>query len=199
MEEANQILSLFKTDREKAFDLLYNTYYEVLYLYANQLVNDPSAAKDIVQDVFISFWIQKRYQKPRLTLPNYLYQSVRFTSLNFVRNRNRRQEIQGDILKESVPEEAINIPIQQQADEYAILYEAINRLPEDRKRIFLMVFVDELKYQEVADQLNISINTVKTQLQRSLKQLRDTLEDHYLPSILLLFFKKNIFPVTRFE
>ena len=66
------------------------------------------------------------------------------------------------------------------------MYKVIDLLPEERRNVFLLVFVEGMSYQEVADQLQISKNTVKTQLSRSLKFLRETLKDRY--NAFLLFF-----------
>ena len=81
-----------------------------------------------------------------------------------------------------------------QEDEQAeieILYLTINLLPPERRRIFMMVYAEGKKYKEVADQLQISINTVRTQLTRSLKFLREKLGEQEF-TILLFFFKKSI-------
>ena len=74
--------------------------------------------------------------------------------------------------------------------EIDVLYFAINQLPPERRRIFMMVYAEGKKYKEVAEHLQISINTVRTQLSRSLKFLREKLEGHMF-TILLLCFRKS--------
>ena len=74
--------------------------------------------------------------------------------------------------------------------EIDVLYFAINQLPPERRRIFMMVYAEGKKYKEVAEHLQISINTVRTQLSRSLKFLREKLEGHMF-TILLLYFRKS--------
>lgn len=82
------------------------------------------------------------------------------------------------------------LPDKGDADMLEIVYRMIDLLPEERRNVFLMVFVEDMSYQEVADQLQISKNTVKTQLSRSLKFLRDTLKERYNSFLLYFLLKK---------
>lgn len=74
-------------------------------------------------------------------------------------------------------------------EEIELLYSVINELPPERRRVFMMICAEGKKYQEVADQLQISVNTVRTQLTRSLKFLREKLEKQMF-TILLFLYKK---------
>ena len=80
--------------------------------------------------------------------------------------------------------------MEEEVDVMAEVYKTIDLLPEDRKRIFLMLFVEGRSYQEIADALQISKNTVKTQLSRALGFLRNLLKDKYIPFLLLIIDKK---------
>lgn len=184
MGKADSILQMFKVAEKKAFQLLYDTYYETLVLFANQVTGDSQAAEDIVQDCLVKFWISKRYRTLEFGLDKYIFQAVKFSSLNYVRGDKRKKNLHEHVIlemmsgEEEVEDENVEI--------LEVVYKVIDLLPEERRNVFLLVFVEGKSYQEVADQLQISKNTVKTQLSRSLKFLRETLKDKY--NAFLLFF-----------
>lgn len=184
MDKAETILNMFKVAEKEAFQLLYSSYYETLVLFANQIIDDSQAAEDIVQDCLVKFWISKRYRTLESGLDKYIFQAVKFSSLNYVRGDRRKKNLHENVIREMMSEE--DLPEEENVEILEMVYKVIDLLPEERRHIFLMVFVDGMSYQEVADQLQISKNTVKTQLSRSLKFLRDTLKDRY--NAFLLFF-----------
>ncbi len=188
MSKAETILNLFKEDEKKAFQLLYDTYYETLVLFANQITNDSEAAEDIVQECLVDFWFTKRYKTLLSGLDKYVFQAVKFSSLNYLRGDRRKKTLHEKASREVPVEE--EIPDEEEVAILEMVYRAIELLPEERRNIFLMVFVENMPYQEVADKLQISKNTVKTQLSRSLKFLRDTLKDRYNTFLLFFILKK---------
>ncbi len=188
MDKAETILNMFKVAEKEAFQLLYSSYYETLVLFANQIIDDSQAAEDIVQDCLVKFWISKRYRTLESGLDKYIFQAVKFSSLNYVRGDRRKKNLHENVIREMMSEE--DLPEEENVEILEMVYKVIDLLPEERRHIFLMVFVDGMSYQEVADQLQISKNTVKTQLSRSLKFLRDTLKDRYNAFLLFFILKK---------
>lgn len=188
MSKSETILEMFKVNEKKAFQLLYDTYYETLVLFANQITDDPEAAEDIVQECLVKFWLTKRYKTLLSGLDKYVFQAVKFSSLNYLRGDQRKKDIHQDAFREIPVED--EIPDEKEAAILEAVYQTIELLPEERRNIFLMVFVENMPYQEVADKLQISKNTVKTQLSRSLKFLRDTLKDKYNAFLLFFILKK---------
>ena len=188
MDKAETILNMFKVAEKEAFQLLYSSYYETLVLFANQIIDDSQAAEDIVQDCLVKFWISKRYRTLESGLDKYIFQAVKFSSLNYVRGDKRKKNLHENVIREMMSEE--DLPEEENVEILEMVYKVIDLLPEERRHIFLMVFVDGMSYQEVADQLQISKNTVKTQLSRSLKFLRDTLKDRYNAFLLFFILKK---------
>lgn len=188
MDKAETILNMFKVAEKEAFQLLYSSYYETLVLFANQIIDDSQAAEDIVQDCLVKFWISKRYRTLESGLDKYIFQAVKFSSLNYVRGDRRKKNLHENVIREMMSEE--DLPEEENVEILEMVYKVVDLLPEERRHIFLMVFVDGMSYQEVADQLQISKNTVKTQLSRSLKFLRDTLKDRYNAFLLFFILKK---------
>ena len=189
MGKAETILQLFKEDERRAFQLLYDTYYVSLSFLANSIVNDSEAAEDLVQECLINFWVNRRYEGLPHGLDKYIFQAVKFSSINYLKACQKRQQLNDTYTETLSPIDTL--PDEEEVDQIEALYAAINLLPEERKKIFLMIVVKEMKYQDVADELNISKNTVKTQMVRSIRFLRERLNIDSFSAILVLLLKKK--------
>ena len=150
-EVDERILALFAENKEKAFRLLYDTYYLPLCLYSVQFTGSAETSEDIVQNLFVSFWDKNSHTTISSNLHAWLFNAVRFSSLTKVQ-RERYFSL------DEMEEESYS-PIDDFYDEEELLQKR-NQLLEDKK------------YKEVAEELHISINTVKTHLSRALKMLR---------------------------
>ena len=185
MGQAETILSLFKQNEERAFKLLFETYHDTLLLFANQMLDDPEAAKDVVQNCFVDFWVHRRFANLPNGLEQYIFQSVKHAALNHLRGEKRRKKYY--IAAKEDEQENLNADETEWNDE--ALYKALNELPEERRKIFLMICLEGMKYQEVAEKLQISINTVKKQMGRSFKFLREKLQKNIFITLFLLWTK----------
>ena len=190
MDVADTILSLYKRDERAAFQLLFDTYYETLTLFANRIVDDPETAEDVVQECFVDFWANRRFESLSDGLDRYVFQAVKHAALSEIRSRQRRKNRHEQESRERVAPQEVHE--EEEWDKMEVLYATVNQLPEERRRIFLMICVDGMKYQEVADALQISKNTVKTQMARAVKFLREALKDYFCPSILFFLLKKEV-------
>lgn len=160
----------FKEDERKGFRLLYESFYDSLVLFATQLIGESEEAKDIVQECFVDFWVNRRFSSLHGSLEHYLFSAVRHGCLNYLRNTRRRESKYEQIRDELYSEES-----DENSELIEKLYQAIEMLPEERKKVLHMVCMEGMKYQEVADCLGISINTVKTQMGRAFQFLRRAL------------------------
>ena len=186
-------ISIKLTD-ETQFRSIFDKYYISLCMFANQYVENDALAADIVQECFVDFWVNRRFSSLRGSLEHYLFSAVKHGCLNYLRNTRRRED-----KHEQIREELYSETPGEDSELIEKLYLAIETLPEERKRILHMVCIEGMKYQEVADRLGVSINTVKTQMGRSFQFLRKELKMND-ELILVLFFKKKLFPaVTRNE
>ena len=181
--DRDDILTLMKEGQEKAFRSLFDNYYDTLVMFANYWLNDPEAAEDTVQECFVDFWVNKRFENLSSGLDKYIFASVKHAALNCIRS-NRRREERHAVVAGNWREEGENVGLNEEEIEY--LYMTINRLPEERRKIFMMVCLEGRKYQEVADLLGISVNTVRTQMGRAFQFLRVALDKRRF-SMFLLF------------
>ena len=203
MKEEQIILKGLQQGSEQAYKDLFTAYFSDLVLYANHFIKNQAAAEDIVQDFFITLWLLKKifYIERSLgryffdrniesSLEGYLYRSLHNTCLNHLYNEQRKQEklLHMPIEKDSSP--TLTTELEDKEREYNQLYQALHKLPEQCKQVFTLCCLQNMKYQEAADYLGISINTVRTQMGRAYKILRNSLDSKSFLNLLLLRFLK---------
>jgi RNA polymerase sigma-70 factor (ECF subfamily) len=157
-----------------AFSSLFKNHYSPLYQFAGRYVKDAQTAENIVQNVFVDLWTKKEKLEIKISLKSYLYQMVRNQALNFLNNEKRLISIENG---QSLPENLAISPEEKfEAEELSVMvHRAIDTLPSQCRQVYLMKRYDQLKYTEIAEMLNISVNTVKTQMKRALKSLQERL------------------------
>ena len=184
MANSNEILSLYKHDERAALQKLFDIYYEPLLLYCYRLIRDSESAEDIVQDCFVHIWRSRRLENFEGELDRFMFQAIKFRAINYVRDQYRR-----DRLADNISEENDELPTYFQEEEVGkeieLLHYTISCLLDECRKIFLMACLDDMKYREIAETLNISINTVKTQMKIALRFLREHLTRDTFSSILL--------------
>lgn len=171
---------------EASFKMLFDTFYEVLTRYAFTFLNDNDEAEDIVQNVFISLWENRMKVDIHTSARALLYKSVYNASLN----RIKHLKIKTKHANEAMYTQELSYQ-HQNLDQKELtnkLNQALEILPEQCRKIFEMSRFQQLKYQEIADQLNLSIKTIENQMGKALKIMRSELKD-YLPIILLIISK----------
>lgn len=169
---------IYISDKKYAFKKLFNEFYPSQVMFAYKLVNNMPEAEDIVQEVFLNIWRSGAGFKNEITFKSYLYLSTRNKCIDFYRRKKiQNQELDSKIL--SI--EDTNIIVKNEA--YELLYKAIQKLPPKTK-IVILKSLEGLSLQEVADFLDISINTVKTQKKHAYKTLRELYGDIFILFIL---------------
>lgn len=150
------------------FERNFKKWYKPLCLFALRYTGQVDDAEDIVQQAFADVWDKNRTGTIITNLKAYLFQTVRNRSLLFISHSNQTVELLPEI-DDFSEEEQIHC-----AERDTRLWEAIDKLPPKRKRIFLLSKRDGLKYQEIAEQLQLSVKTVENQMGKALKTLRET-------------------------
>ncbi|RIW17456.1 RNA polymerase sigma-70 factor [Algoriphagus lacus] len=181
----NEVFLEIKSGQVPAFEMLFKTYYQSLCRYATTYLKDPDEAEEIVQAAFIGIWEKRASISIETSIKSYLYRTVRNSCLNELKHEQVKQKYLSSKLTE---EEKTTFPADQEAIHVELeekIRQAIGRLPEQCRLIFTMSRFEELKYQEIADQLNLSVKTVENQMGKALKLMRIHLKE-YLPLIAVL-------------
>lgn len=178
MDQNNNILKI-KNGGKEAFKLFYLDYFPIYVSFALKYLDDKYAAEDLVQDSFASLWEVRKNIDNHIAIKSYLYTTVRNKCLNrlrelAIRNKNVQSEFTEVFFRDNLIEE----------ETYSIIYRAINELP-DRTRQVILYGLSGLKNNEIASQMNITVNTVTTLKKRAYKKLHDKLKNHL--ALLLIF------------
>ena len=178
-----EINSFIKGDI-KSFELVFNAHYKALVNYANTLLHDYDEAEDKVQQVYITLWEKREKIEIHSSLKPFLYKSVHYACLNKIKSQKVRNEY-AKVIKLNTNDGVQNSLMEEKELQKKIDH-TIQSLPEQCSKIFKMSRFEELKYQEIANQLGLSIKTIENQMGKALKILREQLKD-YLP-LLIIFF-----------
>ena len=177
----------FIIETRQEFEVLFRSNYNPLCSYANQFLKDLDAAEEVVQEVMFKLWTNRNTIVIETSVKSYLFRAVRNGCLNVIKHLNIREEYK--TIKESESPPSWN-----SFEDHMIVSElqmkiraAIDHLPVERKKVFIMSRYDGLTYQQIATKLNISVKTVENQMGAALKTLRLELSD-YLPWLILFFF-----------
>lgn len=176
--QADQLLfEQIKNGDRKAFEAVFRAWYPFLCNYATQLLKEPSAAEEIVQELFVNLWEKKEDINIDTSLKSYLFRAVKNRCLNYVRHSKIKEEYFRIMQSE---QNNYSEDYDSQAELMQKIEESIASLPEKRKEIFRLSRQEGLKYREIANRLNLSIKTVETQMGLAIKSLRENLKD-FLP------------------
>ena len=181
--EQNLYVAL-KEGKETAFEMIFRTYYQPLCKYAYSFLNDKDEAEEVVQASFISIWEKRGELSIQTSLKSYLYRMVRNACLNVIKHEKvKQQHAQVQLAGGEPAQESSSQPVLASELEQKI-YESMKLLPEQCRLVFQLSRFEGLKYQEIADQLDISVKTVENQVGKALKIMRTQLKE-YLPLFLI--------------
>lgn len=172
-----------KAGKESAFDFLFRTRYKNLCRFAATFVVDFNVAEDIVQEIFEKIWRKSARISEGESVDSYLFVSVRNACYTYLKNKRERVDLEELKLRLEAPVEVVDFD----TPELNRLWDAIEKLPMQCKVVFKLVVLENMKYREVAEALDISVNTVKTQMKIAYKMLREGLREEQFSLFLFLY------------
>lgn len=175
----------------QAFEKYYKEQYKFFFLAALNYLKDAGLAEEIVNDVFIRLWETADTINIESSLRSYIYRAVINRSLNELDKNKRDQQRQKELSHR--PEDTFELRGMEENELKLSLYKAIDELPEQCRKVFRMSRFEELKQQEIADRLGISIKTVKNHITHALKQLNKVLADWNTLPLLWIVMIRELF------
>jgi RNA polymerase sigma-70 factor, ECF subfamily len=182
-----------------AFEKFFKHYYKKLCVFAEDYVREKAIAEEIVSEVFYKIWENRELIQVRSSVTAYLFKSVHNNSLKHLehlKTLKKYEEYAVNMMKNAdllLPQSdgypLANIISQENLSK---IDEAINALPAQCKEVFCLCRFENLSYEETAEKLGISINTVRTQILRAMAKLRESLAE-FLPVGLVAVFLQ-LFP-----
>ncbi|MCB6971581.1 MULTISPECIES: RNA polymerase sigma factor [Butyricimonas] len=174
MVSDRQIIELLKAGKREGMGVLFDRYYKPLVVFADGLLHDLSAAEDVVQEQLVKLWEEALYERiHERALSTFLFTMVKNTCTN-------------QLLRRGIKTELLALPHYQIAQEEAheldpevirVVRKALDTLPEKTRGVVECVMLRGRMYKEAAEELGVSVNTVKTLLKVGLKELRILLKE----------------------
>lgn len=179
-------MKIFSQNINNLFIKTFDETYDSLYHYAVSFINDQDSAKDIVHDAFVYAWNNKENLDFSKSIKPYLLKIVRNYSLNHIRNRDIRKKHESFLINEL--DHNYSIDYEEHDQTIKKITKVIDNLPHQCKTVFKLNIYEGKKYREIAEELDISINTVKTHISKALKTLRTEIGEK---AILLLILTRT--------
>ncbi|MDR6806967.1 RNA polymerase sigma-70 factor (ECF subfamily) [Dyadobacter sp. BE34] len=169
------MIDLLKKDDNNAFSEIYSRYAASLVGFASSKLFDLEDSRDIIHDVFVKLWQERRELKVDRDLKAYLFKLTRYRIVDKIRKNITREEYAAMVNSLAVDYE-VTIDQEMAAKEITHIIEtSLNKLSPRVKEVYLLSREENLSIAEIADKLQVSEQTVKNQLSTALKYLRASL------------------------
>ena len=193
-ERINEVWEKFLDGDKEAFAEIYNVFVDDLFRYGSKLCNDEELVKDVIHEVFLDLYLNRKNKKVFVTgLKFYLILALKRSLIRKIQ-RNRKNEnldvIESDLFETEYSIEEKLISDESLAEKNSKVKQAIDRLPRKQKETIYLRYNQGLKYEQVAEVLKISVESARKQVYRAIKAIRDCLEDKDKGLILLLLLKR---------
>lgn len=168
-----KLIAAIGNDDYTSYNRLFVRYYSRLCCYVYRLLGEKEDAEDVVQELFLTLWNNRKKIAIVENVSGYLYKMARNLALNHICTQTNYKTIL-DNQEEQLPYYEEN---SLETEEFRMaLYDCINLLPGRCKEVLLLHRIKGLKQKEIADQLSISVKTIKNQIWASLQRLKKCLE-----------------------
>lgn len=190
-DEEKLIIKISEGD-EESFTFLFYHYGAIIHPVVLKIVKEEAAAEDVVAEVFLKLWINRKELTAVTNLAGYIYRMATNFSINHLK-RNRTaahilQEIHLDLpSQEATAEEQFTVQELKKS-----IHKAVAGLPDQRRRVYELSREKGLSRKEIADLLQISENTVKNQLRIALRHIQESIQKDHGILIAGIFFIKIV-------
>ena len=174
-----EIIEAVAAGDDQAFATLYNRYSARVYNTAISYTKNAEEAEEITQDVFVKIYRNAANFRSQASLSTWIYRIVVNTALNHLKKKNRFTLFRSSLSNtQNVDFEHPGV-LMEHKENAALLYKAIDCLPDSQKTAFILSYIEELPRQEVADIMETSLKAVESLLQRAKKNMRSELGKWY--------------------
>lgn len=182
-----ELMQEIKADNMFAFDILYKKYSRRLYKFGFSIIKSQEETENLIQDVFLCLWENRHKVEKDSSVKSYVFTIAYNSAISIIRKKAKESQfIEYLNSLQEINEEPINVELEYK--ELANkLDEIINALPQRQKEVYLLHRVEGLKYSEIAERLNISVNTIENHMSRALKTIREKIGNYSLVAILFSF------------
>lgn len=180
MDSEKDIIFRLNKRNDDALKKFFVSFYPSLCLFIKKFIYQTDVVEDIAQEAFLVYWENQKQFDNINTLKGFLYNTARNKGLNYLKIKNLRE----DILGNGLDREELLYELVLEEETYRILHQAIEKLPPQGRNI-IELSLKGYKNPEIAEELEVSINTVKTLKGNAYKSLRENLKKHVFVLFLL--------------
>ena len=181
-----QLIKKLREGDHHAYKFIFDHYYALMGAIAYEYVEDYYISQNIVEDVMMSIWEKREQLIISTSVKSYLLTSVHNKCIDYLRSRSREAEVFS--LESEIGSSSCYIVSSELEKK---IEEIIQSMPEECKKVFLLSRYGNKSYAEIANELNISVNTVKYHIKKALSLFREELKDYLLTITALYFYLFN--------
>ncbi|RRB03690.1 RNA polymerase sigma factor [Larkinella rosea] len=182
------IRKTLEQEPERGVELLYSRYFQPLCTHTVRFVGSREVAEDLVSEIFYQFYTEQIFQKITSSYRAYLFKTARNRAYNYLRWELSRKMPLEETDHPNWQESQLPDAITQYEELYQDVEKALNTLPIQRRKIYLLHQFEGKRFKEIAGELQISVRTVEVQIYRASKAIRQLLKEKWLISILFGLF-----------
>jgi RNA polymerase sigma-70 factor (ECF subfamily) len=183
--ETTDFIHDFAKGERKAFNEIYDQYFSRIYVSAIKIIVNQEEAKDITLETFNKLFGKYRDFDNLPEIRSFLYLTARNACFNYLKKLRRITEKQQQFIATyNDKEELANDQIE--GELLHAVYKAIEKLPSESRKVIELMYLRGMKYKEIAEQLQISIETVKSQRKYALDKLRENLPTAHLLAVMVI-------------
>ncbi|MFY7839082.1 MAG: RNA polymerase sigma-70 factor [Lacibacter sp.] len=160
---------------EQAYKKLFYQFYKPLCRFAYSMVKNTEDVEEIVSDVFLKIWLMDEKLGIVEDLTTYLFKATKNSCLNFLQSAGHKKDLVTDMLSENIPELFFENPDSEPSEVQLLLEKTVNNLPPKCQMIFRLIKENGMSHKQVIDILDVSQNTIETQMRIALKKVREQL------------------------
>lgn len=175
-------------DNLRAFNQLFDRYFEPLYKFSLSYVKNIEVAEELTMDMMHNIWRKRNTIEIHGEVKHYLFGAMKNVLFNYIKKKQV-----ATVAIEELPE-TTQLSTEAVAQEIAfkelekLYHQKLEQLSPQRQKIFRLSREEQMTYPQIAESMNLSINTIKTQMLVSLKFLRENMQEHVDMTLLLIFY-----------
>ena len=180
-----EVFAKIKNGDQGAFEQVFRMFYMPLCDYAVMILGDQAEAEDVVQDLFTYLWRSRQEVQVQESVKSYLFTSVRFRALNVLKHKMIERKHGASLMAfiEDLQNSGYSEEEMQRVEQ---IKEVLQTLPAQCRTVFTMSCLDGKKYKEIADELGISVNTVKSHVMKAYRDIRARVGGEHSPVLLFI-------------
>lgn len=188
MYSDQELLQQMANDNRQAFTILYRRYWEDLFISAAKALRSKEEAADVVQDVFLSLWNRRNEVNIQGSPAAYLHTSVRYKCIHYIEKNIIRRDYLLQLCEVEVSNASTNAEINLQLKEMQeAVINTIAKMPPKMQEVYKLSRQEHLSHKEIAENMSISVETVKKHIQHALHLIRTNLPSRTISFLILAF------------